>query len=185
MSAESGLIIVLVVVNVAAGLGFAIPIARGLGEINNKQEKVFRYVLMLVGVYFAECVAFSAGMATQVFSVSLAFVWGAILGLWLRNRSSADKVLKSTFLWALYTCLPTVSFCVVIPAAMGLYGWAILSGTDGVRFGVPEFLPWPLNTILGFCAALLTGTVVLKTVITTGEVGLLIRFGEKSASGGC
>jgi hypothetical protein len=185
MSAESGLIIVLVVVNVAAGLGFAIPIARGLSEINNKREKVFRYVLMLVGVYCAECVAFSAGMATQVFTVGLAFVWGVVFGLWLRGRAPGREVIKQVFFISVYTSLPTVSFCVVVPAATGLYGWAILSGTDGMRFGVPEFLPWPLNTILGFCAALLTGTVVLKTVITTGEVGLLVRRREKSASGGC
>ena len=40
-----------------------------------------------------------------------------------------------------------------------------------------------LNTILGFCVALLVGNVVLKTVITAGEVGLLIHRGGSSAVG--
>jgi hypothetical protein len=182
MDAESVFIVVLIVANLSAGFGFAVPIARGLSEINGKEGKIFRYVVMVVGVYFVECVAFSAGMATQVFSVSLAFVWGAVLGLWLRNRSSADKVLKSAFLWALYGSLPTVSFCVLVLLGFIVGGESILSSEVGRSFGIPGFVPWPLNTMLGFCGALGIGTVVLKTVITTGEVGLLIRFGEKSAT---
>jgi hypothetical protein len=52
----------------------------------------------------------------------------------------------------------------------------ILSTEAGAELGVPDFVPWPLNTILGFCSALVIGTVVLKTVITTGEVSLLIHL---------
>lgn len=59
-------------------------------------------------------------------------------------------------------------------------GGSIFSVEEGFRLGIPYFVPWPLNTILGFCTALVIGTVVFKTVITTGEVSLLIHLGEKS-----
>jgi hypothetical protein len=184
MDGESAVIVVLVVVNLGAGIGCAIPIAGSLGNVSGRPQRFFRYFAMLAGIYFTECIAFPMGMCTQVFTVGLAFMWGIVFGLWLRGRASPDKVIKAAFFLSLYTSLPTASFCVVIPVVTGLAGWSILSGEDGIRFGMPDFLPWPLNTILGFCAALLTGTVVLKTVITTGEVGLLIRGGEKSASDG-
>ncbi|MHC4389111.1 MAG: hypothetical protein ACYSX1_10940 [Planctomycetota bacterium] len=175
------LIVVLIVVNLAAGFGLAIPIAKGLCEISGSQ-KVVRYIVVLVCVYFVECVAFSAGMVTQVFTVGLAFVWGAVLGIWLRGRASAREVLKLAVSWALYGSLPTVSFCVLVLLSFVIAGESILSSEAGLSFGIPGFVPWPVNTILGFCAALGIGTLVLKTVITTGEVGLLIRLGEKAAS---
>lgn len=52
---------------------------------------------------------------------------------------------------------------------------ARLLGEVSFNFGIPGFLPWPLNTILGFCVALLAGAVVLKAGITVGEVSLLIH----------
>ncbi|HUT31412.1 MAG TPA: hypothetical protein VMX13_16580 [Sedimentisphaerales bacterium] len=184
MDAEQFLIVLLVVVNVAMGLGFAAPIARLLGRISGKSASLVRYVIMLVAVYFAECVAFSAGMATQVFSIGLAFVWGAVLGLWLRRRAPANKVLKAAVYWALYGSLPTVSFCILVLFSFVIAGESILSSEAGVEFGIPDLVPWPLNTILGFCAALGIGTAVLKTAITTGEVRLLIHLAEKSARDG-
>ncbi|MHC4062490.1 MAG: hypothetical protein ACYSTZ_03375 [Planctomycetota bacterium] len=176
------LIVVLIVVNMAAGFGLAVPIAKSLCEINGSQSKVVRYIVVLVGVYFVECVAFSAGMVTQVFTVGLAFVWGAVLGIWLRGRASAREVLKLAVSWALYGSLPTVSFCVLVLLSFVIAGESILSSEAGLSFGIPGFVPWPVNTILGFCAALGIGTLVLKTVVTAGEVGLLIRLGEKAAS---
>jgi len=47
---------------------------------------------------------------------------------------------------------------------------SILSAGDGSRFGVPDFLPWPLNTILGFCVSVVLVAVIGKVVITTGIV---------------
>ena len=180
---EKMLIILLVAVNLAAGFGFAVPIARLLGEVTGGPTRFSRYFAILVGVYFVEGVAFSAGMCTQVFSVGLAFVWGIIFGLWLRSRTSARRALTASFLVSIYTSLPTASFCILIPVAALVGGGHILSAREGISFGIPDFLPWPLNTILGFCSALVIGTVVLKTVITTGEVSLLIRLGEKPAIG--
>ena len=141
---------------------------------------MLRYLLMLMGIYFVECVAFSAGMATQVFTVGLAVVWGITFGLWLRKRASVGMALKTALWLALYGCLPTASFCVLIPTAMSIEGWNIFSVAKGAAFGIPDVLPWPTNTIMGFCAALLIGTAIFKTVITAGVVRLLIRLGEKS-----
>lgn len=176
------LIIVLIIVNLVAGFGCAFPIGKLLGRINSKPNKNFRYLLILIGIYFLECVAFSAGMATQFFSIGLAFVWGIIFGLWLRSRTTAHEALKMSFFIALYTSLPTVSI-IVVPL-LGLFGgWKVLSAEEGARFGIPAVLhlPWPLNTILGFFGAIAIATVVFKTVITTGEVSLLIHLGERSA----
>jgi hypothetical protein len=182
MNSEHVLIAVLIVMNLAMGFGLAVPIARVLGEISGKSGSVVCYVVMLVAVYLAECAAFSAGMATQVFSIGLAFVWGVVLGLWLRRRSTAQKVLKAAFYWALYGSLPTVSFCSFVLLSFVIAGKSILSSEAGLDFGIPGFVPWPLNTILGFCVGLGIGTALLKTAITTAEVGLLVRLAQKSPS---
>jgi len=51
----------------------------------------------------------------------------------------------------------------------------------GASFGIPSFVPWPMNTILGFYAVLAIGVAVLKTVITTGGISLILHFKEKPA----
>jgi len=179
-SAEYAFIIVLAAVNLAAGFGFSVPIAKRLSKVTSKPNRFFRYFAMLVGIYFLECLAFPAGMATQVFSIGLAFVWGMVFGFWLRGQASSLKVLKTSFFLALYTSFPTASFGMLLLVAKLVGGSNIFSAGEGAAFGIPYFVPWPLNTILGFCTALVIGTAVFKTVITTGEVSLLIHLGEKS-----
>ena len=179
MEPDEYIIIVLAVINLAAGFGCAVPIARGLCKITGKLNRFFRYFASLIGIYFVECIAFPMGMCTQIFTIGLAFVWGIIFGLWLRRYGPRRAVLKQAFFLALYGCLPTASFCFLIPAAWLVGGGHILSAEEGIGFGIPDFFPWPLNTILGFFAALVIGTVVLKTLITTGEVSLLIHLREK------
>ena len=60
-------------------------------------------------------------------------------------------------------------------------GRPILSAGEGASFGIPGFVPWPMNTILGFYAILAIGVAVLKTVITTGGISLILHFKEKPA----
>lgn len=181
--AEYVFVIVLTAVNLAGGLGLSRPIAKLLGEQTGKPDRFFRYFAMLIGIYFLECVAFAAGMATQVFSIGLAFVWGLVFGLWLRGLAPSSEVRKASFLVALYTCLPTTSFGLLLLVAKLLGGSNVLSVQEGTAFGIPYFVPWPLNTILGFCAALVLGTLVLKTAITTGGVSLLVHLGGKPPAG--
>ncbi len=180
LTSEHIFIGLLAIVNLAAGFGGAIAIAKRLNKLNNGQVRTIRYSMLLVGIYLIECVAFSAGMATQVFSVGLAFVWGIVFGLWLQGRGAVREVLKVSFFLSLYTALPTVTFSGLVLIAFAV-GGNIVNVEDARNFGIPGFVPWPLNTILGFCTALIVGTAILKTVITTGEVGLLLHFGQRRA----
>jgi hypothetical protein len=176
---------ILIIVNLLTGFGFAIPIAKLLSKVNEKPTRIFRHFAILIGIYFVECVVLVMGMGIPVFSVRLAFIWGIVFGLWLRFRASTGEVLRVSLFLSLYSCLPATSF-ILIPVLAGLGGRNILSAEEGFRFGIPDFLhlPWPLNTILGFYAVLVIGAVVLKTIITLGEVSLLIHFGKKPEAGG-
>ncbi|GAG04033.1 unnamed protein product [marine sediment metagenome] len=174
----------LIGVNLLAGFGCAVPVARLLGRVQGNPNRVLRYFALLIGVYFVESVAMVVGMGIPVFSVGLAFVWGIVFGRWLR-RSGAPvrRVLQTALALSLYCCLPAASF-LVIPVLVSWAGWAVLSVADGTRFGIPEAFPWPTNTILGFYATGVAAAVVLKTLITTGEVSFLIHRREGSAVDG-
>jgi hypothetical protein len=74
--------------------------------------------------------------------------------------------MRAVFYFALYSGLPAASF-LSVPVLAALSGRHILSAEFGFQFGIPEFVPWPFNTILGFCGAVVLVTVVLKVVITT------------------
>jgi hypothetical protein len=176
---ESVFVIILFVANLAAGLGFAFPMAGLLRELTGRQYKFFRYFALLVGIYFLESAAFAFGMGTQIFSIGLAFVWGLFFGLWLRGKGEPIRILKTSFLFSLYTCIPTVSFAILILIAKLMAGANVVSSEQGIAFGIPYFVPKPLNTILGFSAALTIGTIAFKTAITTGGVSLLMHLGEK------
>jgi len=175
--------LIMVVLNLALGFGCAVPIARLIGRLRSKPKKAFRYFVVLVGLYFVEGVALMMGMGIPVLSVGLAFVWGIVLGLSLRVRVPAREALRLTVFIALYSSLPAASF-IVIPVLLWIGGDPILSREFATSFGIPAFFPWPLGTILGFYGACAVGAVVLKTVITTGEVSILIHLGGKHAPGG-
>jgi hypothetical protein len=171
---------ILIAVNLVAGFGCAVPIARLLGKGNGGSRKFFRYFAIVIGVYFVECAAIAMGMGIPVFSMGMAFVWGIVFGFWLRGRGPAREVLKQSVFLSLYSSLPAASF-VVIPVLWS-FGGPVLSVAEGAKLGIPGFVPWPLNTILGFYVIPAMCAVVFKTVITTSEVSLLIHLGEKSAS---
>ena len=171
---------ILIAVNVIVGFGCAVPIAGVLRKAYGERTTFLRYFAILIGVYFVECAAVAMGMGIPVFSMGMAFVWGIIFGLWLRGRGPAREVLKQSFFLSLYTSLPTVSF-IVIPVLLS-FSRPILSVAEGAKLGIPAFVPWPLNTILGFYVVPAMCAVVFKIVVTTSEVSLLIHLGEKSAS---
>ncbi len=181
MNADEYIVPALIVTNLAAGFGCAIPITLGLRKVTGRTEKFFRYFAMLVGIYFVECVAFPAGMCTQVLTVALGFVWAVIFGLWLRNIAPAKKILKTAFFVSLYGCLPTCSFAVLLVTIWVISGNSLLNAEQASKFGIPQFVPWPFNTMLGFCVGLAIGTILLKTAITTGTVSILIRRGRSQA----
>jgi hypothetical protein len=174
-SNELVFIVTLAAVNLAAGLGLAPSLARRLNATAPRAGKTIRGVLPLLGVYFLECVAFAAGMATQVFTIGLAVLWGVVFGRQLRARRPAHGVLGTSLFLGVYTCLPTTSFGILLLLAMWLAGADVTSTADGAALGIPHFVPWPMNTILGFSLVLSIGTLVVKTAVTVGLAGLLAR----------
>jgi hypothetical protein len=183
MNSDKYIIIALIIMNLAAGFGCAVPITNSIRKATGRMEKFFRYFEMLIGIYFVECVAFPAGMCTQVLTVALGFVWGVIFGLWLRNIAPTKKILKTAFFVSLYGCLPTCSFAVLLVTIWVISGNSFLNVEQANNFGIPQFVPWPFNTMLGFCVGLAIGTILLKTAITTGTVSLLVRRGRNQAIG--
>jgi hypothetical protein len=180
LSADHLYILSLLGLNLVVGLGCAVPLARLFDKAHGGSNRFFLYFVVLICVYFLESVALGAGTTAHLISLSFAFLWGIVLGLRLRGHASGSEGLKASFFFSLYSCLPAVSFYLFIPAAQLIAGRDILSIAEGTKFGIAPWLPWPMNTMLGFYAALVIGTVVFKTVITTGEVSLLIQLREKS-----
>jgi hypothetical protein len=60
----------------------------------------------------------------------------------------------------------------------------VLSLEQGANLGIPGFVPWPLNTIVGFYVVPAVCAAVFKILVTTSVVSLLIHLGEKSTSEG-
>jgi hypothetical protein len=171
----------LIVVNLLAGLGSAIPLAGMLARTSGRTMEVSRCYAILVGVYLVECAAVVMGMGIPVFSIGLALVWGIVLGRWLRRLAAETREAARISLYlSLYSSLPAASF-IIVPVAAWLGGHAILSVDAGSRFGIPSFIPWPMNTILGFYAACALGALLFKTVVTTGEALWLIHRGLRKA----
>ena len=173
---------ILVAVNLAAGAGLAFPLTRLVQGVHGRPVRASRCFAILTGTYLVECVSVAMGMGIPVLSVGLAIVWGVVLGLWLRTHSSTREALKTALLLSLYSCLPAASM-ILVPALMWASGWHVLSVEDGVRFGIPELLPWPLGTILGFYAALVFGAVAFKVTVTAGITGWIVRASERAGGG--
>jgi hypothetical protein len=183
-AADYWITLVLAVFNLATGIGLAFPLAKNLQQIRGVRGKSFRYFLIFIGIYFAECVAFPMGMCTQIFTVALSFVWGLVFGLWLSPPSAdsqAGRITRLAIFVAVYGSLPTASFCILITILKVIEGGNILSAAEGTAFGIPGFLPWPFNSILGFCAALLAGTVILKIFVTSVTVNYITRHSKMKA----
>jgi len=161
---ETLLILALAALNLFAGVATAIPIAKRL-RLERPARFLWCYAACL-GIYLTECVAFAMGMATQVCTLMLAIGVGAVLGAWLPHSTPLARVCRLGSFLGGYGSLPTVTFSLLIGVAWMWNGGPMLSAEAGHQFGIPDFVPWPLNTILGFCVALGLGTVVLKCVLT-------------------
>lgn len=162
MDAGSGLVLLNLVMGVA-GAGILAHPAEGFPAVSRR-----RRFFLLLGVYLIESFAVSAGMASQIFTVGLAFVWGVVLGRRL-HKVSTTQFKRQVVSFTVFTCLPSLSL-LAIPVIASTGGWDIFSTKAGQEFGIPAFLhlPRPLGTILGFFAAVVIGSVALKTVLTLG-----------------
>ena len=167
-ASEAIFIAVLAVVNLAVGIGLAVVIARRLGEASGARCLRRRHVMWLVGIYFLECIAFAAGMATQVFTIALAIIWGLAFGFWFRARQASCGAVRTVVLLGVYTSMPSVSLGLLLLGAKLLDGADVTSRLEGAALGIPQFVPWPMNTILGFCLVLALGTLAVKLGVTGG-----------------
>jgi len=64
----------LIIVNLIVGFSCAIILARFLNKARSKSKRILHYFVILIAIYFIECVAMVMGMGIPVFSVILAFV---------------------------------------------------------------------------------------------------------------
>ena len=158
----------IVILNVCLGLGLAWPLAGVLAGLGGKPSGRGSRATILVLVYLMECVAVSASMGSNVLGICLAILWGFLLARRLCRLGLATRSIRQAVLFfSLYTSLPAASLFSV-PAVAALNGWPVLTVEDGTRFGIPEWLPPPMNTILGFFIVVSIGGVVAKVAITTG-----------------
>jgi hypothetical protein len=168
-------IITLAVLNLAGGIGFAVPLTYRLCEITSRQNHFVKFYALMLGLYFFECVAFAWGMCSQILSIAISIEWGILFGLWLKGLAPVGKIIKQITLISLYGCLPTVSFAVIIAAFWVISGNGLLNVEQAYQFGIPDFVPFPLNTVIGFCVALAAGTIILKTAFAAGITSLIVR----------
>lgn len=163
---------IILVLNGVLALLFGWLLSGRFSELNRGKGRP-KWFLILLLVYFLESVAFAASMGTNFLSLALAFLWGALLCRWQRRmRLESGIALRMAFRVALFTSLPAVSF-LSVPVVAASSGRPILSVQDGLGFGVPAFLPWPIVTILGFCLTVVLIAVIGKVAITTGLVWLI------------
>ncbi len=165
--------VTLVITNAVFLVGFGWPLARHLSQRAAGTKRIIPWLIALLGIYFAECAAFSASMGTNVLSICLAVVWGLVFGHKLRTQRR-EKATKLSLCVSLYTCLPAVSFASIL-VLLALKGWPVLTVDGGRGFGIPGFVPWPMSTLLGFFLAVIASAVLFKTAITMGIVAVLLR----------
>ncbi len=156
----------ILLVNVALALGFGVPLGRMFRRAGVISGNVHKALGLLLAAYSIEGIAFAGSMGTSVMSVALAAMWGILLGLKFRAKDvPPEMMLRLSGWYALYTSLPAVSFGCV-PVVCAVSGWSVTSASAGHDFGIPGFVPWPVNTILGFCVGVAIGTSIIKVGLT-------------------
>lgn len=175
---------IIIILNAALALGCGWYLAKRLAGLHEQLNRPVRILFVLLGLYFLESFAFSASMASDVGSLILAVVWGGIIAR--SGRLTMIKIRQHppmVLLVSLYSSLPAASI-LIVPILMTLGGWSVLSAEAGDRFGIPTFLPWPTNTILGFFVMVAAIGVIDKVLITTGMVRFLSKT-DDTLSGSC
>jgi hypothetical protein len=175
MNMETVLMLSLALTNLVGGIALGVFLATGFTCLTRKPNRFFKYLMLSLGLYLFECIAFAWGMCTQIFSIILSIEWGILFGLWLKGVAPQKQIIRQMLFVSLYGCLPTISFAALLLVIWIISGNGLLNVEQAYKFGIPDFVPWPFNTILGFCVALAAGTIILKTTITTGIVALIVR----------
>jgi len=174
MNMETVLTLSLTLTNLVGGIVLGVSLSIGFTRLT-QQNRFLKYLVLSLGFYLLECVAFAWSMGTQILSIILSIEWGILFGLWLKGLAPQKRIIRQIFFVSLYGCLPAVSFAAILLIIWIISGNGLLNAEQAYKFGIPDFVPWPLNTMLGFCVALAAGTIILKTLITTGIVALIVH----------
>ena len=167
--------LVLIGINGALALGVGWRLSGALSRVAREPRPRLLYLLGLLAVYGLEAAAFAASMGTNLLSFFLAPVWGLLLGSRLRaSPRGIEERIRLVRSWGVYTSLPAASF-LSVPLIASLGGWQVTDPGAGFRFGVPGFLPWPANTILGFHLLVALTAAVVKVFVTTGVGATILR----------
>ena len=183
MNLENALMSSLALTNLIGGIALGVFLAIRFTHLTQKQNSFLKYLALSLGLYFLECVAFAWGMCTQILSIILSIEWGILFGLWLKGLAPQKQIIRQMLLVSLYGCLPTVSFAAILLIVWVISGNGLLNAEQAYNFGIPNFVPWPLNTMFGFCVALAAGTIILKALATTGIAALIVRGQESPGAG--
>jgi hypothetical protein len=175
---ESIILSLLFALNLALCFGFLLPVINTFAKIL-PSPKIRKRFLLTLGLYLTEIFALAMGMGIPAFNVALAFLWGTLLGRYLKNQTDLANALKISTRLAFYSSLPAMSF-LVIPILMLAASTNIISIQTASDMGIPSFFPWPTNTILGFYSACALGALALKILITNACVKFIFKRNNKA-----
>jgi len=169
----------LVALNIAVGFSLAPFVSRVFTRVSTSSGSAFRNGILFIGIYAAESIALIIAMGMPLFSIGLAFIWGIIFRKRLKKDLSRQELKIFSFWLSLYSSMPIVSF-IIVPIIALIRGWHILDSVQGTHFGIPGFLPWPLDTIFGFFMVVIITALMLKVLITMYELRVIVFLKNRS-----
>lgn len=168
--------IILVGTNFVFGIFFSVVVSRRIANNFSWRKNRFLFFILLTALYLFEGMSIAAGMFTPVFTFVLAVMTGAVFGL-IVKKHDLTMVVKSAKQLSFFTCIPAITM-VLIPIICFIYNWDIFSSSFGKDFGIPEFIPFPLNTIFGFFMSILILFITVNIITINGTVRLIKNIYE-------
>ena len=102
MNMETVLMLSLALTNLVGGIVLGVFLAIGFTRLAKKQNRFFKYLMLSLGLYLFECIAFAWGMCTQIFSIILSIEWGILFGLWLKGIAPQKQIIRQMLFVSLY-----------------------------------------------------------------------------------
>ena len=168
--------IVLIGINLVIGIIFSFIMSKRIFEFLKWTRNRYLLILILLALYLFEGITIAAGMLTPLFTFGLATITGIVFGFMIR-KNEPDGVIKSTLHLSCFLCLPAITL-IIIPVLLLFTDWNIFSSAHGSRFGIPEFIPFPLNAILGFYFSIMILFVAVNLISVNGTVSFIKNIYE-------
>ena len=167
---------VLIGINLILGIIFSFIISQRILRYFKWENKKFTLIIVLLLLYLIEGITIAAGMLTPFFTFGLAIIIGIVFG-YIIKKKELHKIVKSTLLLSFFLCIPAITL-IMIPIVCFFSEWNIINSIDGYRFGIPEFIPYPLNTILGFYLSIITLFITINLLLINGIVNFIKNIYE-------